>query len=80
MPDATSSTNDCPLCGEPYDQQIVVEQGMRWEDLFPGTPLDFFKRYERRCTSRYDAEEDDQLPERKRAVYFHTGHTHRPFN
>ncbi|WP_227377373.1 hypothetical protein [Haladaptatus halobius] len=66
-----SDANECPACGTEYDQQIIVERGDRWDDLFPGSPLDFFIRYRRRCTAPYDVDADRQLPERERAIYFH---------
>ncbi len=72
-PNQTSDTNECPLCGTPYEKRFVIEQGIRWRDFFPGTVFDFFKRYQRRCTSQYDVEEEIQLPEQKQAIYLHTG-------
>lgn len=63
----------CPICGQPYDQRVVVERGDGWSDVFAGTPLSFFKRYQRRCTSIQDVERDERLPSNKRAVYFHEG-------
>ncbi|GAA5049328.1 hypothetical protein ACFFQF_21055 [Haladaptatus pallidirubidus] len=75
----TPDTDECPLCGKSYDQQLVIGQGLRWEDLFPGTVFDFFTRYPRRCTARYDVEADTHLPEQKRAIYFHTGQSDSPF-
>ena len=79
MPRSTPDTDECPLCGKPYDQQIVIEQGVRWDDLFPGTVFDFFTRYPRCCTARYDVKDDTQLPEQKRALYFHTEQLDSPF-
>ena len=75
----TPDTEKCPVCGKSYDQQIVIEQGIRWKDFFPGTPFDFFTRYPRRCTTQHDVEDDTQLPEHKRAIYFHTGGPNSPF-
>lgn len=73
MHSRTSDGNDdaCPVCGEAYDQQIVVERGDRWADVFGGAPLSFLKRYRRRCTSAYDVERDTQRGESERVVYFH---------
>lgn len=70
-----SSTDDtqCPVCGEPYDQRVVVERGDRWSDLFPGTALDYFQRYRRRCSTQVDVEGETRLPGRQCAVYFHEG-------
>lgn len=68
-----SDADRCPICGQEYDQRVVVERGDGWSDVFAGTPLSFFKRYQRRCTSRHDVAEDAQLPSGKRAVYFHEG-------
>ncbi len=79
MPRSTPDTDECLLCGKSYDQRIVIEQGVRWGDLFPGTVFDFFTRYPRRCTPQYDVEDDTQLSEQKRAVYFHTGRSDSPF-
>jgi len=69
----TPDADRCPICGQPYDQRIVVQRGDGWSDVFAGTPLSFFKRYQRRCTSVRDVEEDVQLSGDKRAVYFHEG-------
>jgi hypothetical protein len=69
-----SSSDDgpeCPVCGEAYAQRVVVERGDRWADLFPGTPLDFFERYRRRCAADYDAESERERAEGERVVYFH---------
>jgi rubredoxin len=63
----------CPVCGQAYDELVVVERGDGWSDVFAGTPLSFFKRYQRRCTSVRDVERDRQLPGDRRAVYFHEG-------
>lgn len=72
-PDRMSSKDEtrCPVCGEPYDQRIVVERGDRWSDLFPGTTLDFFQRYYRRCSAQQDVEADTTRPGRECVVYFH---------
>ncbi|WP_132058786.1 hypothetical protein [Halorussus amylolyticus] len=61
----------CPVCGQPYDERIVVERGDRWADAFGGQPLSFLKRYRRRCASRQDAERETTLGEGARVVYFH---------
>lgn len=69
--DRSSDASQCPVCGEPYDRQIIVERGDRWDDLFPGSPFAFFKRYRRRCTARYDDEAETELTDSERAIYFH---------
>ncbi|WP_458207779.1 hypothetical protein [Haladaptatus sp. NG-SE-30] len=79
MPDPATGTKECPVCGMEYDRQLIVERGDQWNDLFPGTPLDFFSRYQRRCAGRYDEQRDTTVPERKRAVYFHEGEKSSPF-
>jgi len=66
-----SDEGRCPVCGEPYAQRIVVERGDQWADLFPGTPLDFFRRYRRRCAAQHDVTVDRQRSEDQRVVYFH---------
>jgi len=63
--------HECPVCGQAYAERIVVERGDRWVDLFPGSPLDYFDRYQRRCTARYDAEAEAECGENERVVYFH---------
>lgn len=73
MPGRTTDDASCPVCGEEYDQRLVVERGDRWADLFPGSPLDFFEEYRRRCAARYDAERGTTLSGGERAVYFHGG-------
>ncbi|MEF8773866.1 MAG: hypothetical protein V5A23_05410 [Halobacteriales archaeon] len=63
----------CPVCGQPYDRQVVVERGDGWSDVFAGTPFSFFGRYARRCTSQQDVERDEQRPDSERVLYFHGG-------
>jgi len=69
----SSDEPDCPVCGETYAERIIVERGDRWADLFPGTPLDYFQRYRRRCAADYDGGADRELGDGRRAVYFHSG-------
>ncbi len=64
---------DCPVCGEPYAERVVIERGLRWGDLFPGSPLDYFERYRRRCAADYDVERDRTVGEGERVAYFHAG-------
>jgi hypothetical protein len=71
MPARTSDAEECPVCGASYDQRVVVERGDRWRDIFPGSPLDVMSRYPRRCAALYDEEDERQLRDRERAVYFH---------
>ncbi|WP_136687137.1 hypothetical protein [Halorhabdus amylolytica] len=71
MPPTRSDSETCPVCGEPYDQRIVVARGDQWGDLYAGPPLSFFRKYRRRCTAREDVETGETLAERERAVYFH---------
>ena len=66
-PDETA----CPVCGQPYDQRVVVERGDRWADVFGGPPFSSLTKYARRCTSRYDADDERDRGERERVVYFH---------
>ncbi|PSP81507.1 hypothetical protein BRC81_00675 [Halobacteriales archaeon QS_1_68_20] len=63
----------CPVCGQEYDQRVVVERGDGWSDVFAGTPLSFFRRYQRRCTSQFDVESDSKRPGSECVVYFHEG-------
>ncbi|WP_101296459.1 hypothetical protein [Halegenticoccus soli] len=63
----------CPVCGEPYDRRVRIERGARWNDLYPGSPLDYFEEYPRRCAADYDVEADAELPGRERAIYLHAG-------
>ena len=70
----TPDDGRCPVCGQEYDQRIVVERGDTWSDVFAGTPLSFFRRYQRRCATQYDIEEDTTRSKSQRVVYFHEGH------
>lgn len=63
----------CPVCGQEYDQRVVVERGDGWSDVYAGTPLSFFRRYQRRCTSQYDVESDSRHTAGECVVYFHEG-------
>jgi hypothetical protein len=69
-PDAES----CPVCGQEYDQRVVVERGDAWSDVFAGTPLSFFRRYQRRCSSQFDVETERERSGSECVVYFHEGH------
>lgn len=64
---------DCPICGEPYAERVVVERGLQWDDLYPGTPFDFFDRYRRRCSAAYDVERDRPVDDGEQVAYFHEG-------
>lgn len=70
----TSTTDDasCPVCDREYDDRIVVERGDRWGDLV-GTPFSFFKNYQRRCSARYDVEDDVTVGNGEYVVYLHEG-------
>ncbi|WP_254536104.1 hypothetical protein [Halomarina litorea] len=70
---SAQQSDDCPVCGESYAERVVVERGLRWGDLFAGSPLDYFGRYRRRCTAGYDVERDRQVGEDERVAYFHAG-------
>lgn len=61
----------CPVCGQPYDQRVVVERGDRWADVFGGPPFSALTKYARRCATRYDATEERARSESERVVYFH---------
>lgn len=69
----------CPVCGQSYDERIVVQRGDSWADLFPGTPLDYFRRYRRRCAAQVDVETDRQRGSDQRVVYFHADGQGRSF-
>lgn len=61
----------CPVCGQPYDQRIVISRGDRWKDLFGGPPFSALQQYERRCTSRQDVERETVRSDDERVLYFH---------
>lgn len=71
MSPARGDSEICPICGEPYDQLIVVARGDQWSDLYAGSPLSFFRKYRRRCTAGEDVETGETLTDGERAVYFH---------
>lgn len=70
----STDVDSCPVCGQEYDQRVIVARGDGWSDVFAGTPLSFFRRYQRRCSSQYDVETDSQRASSECAVYFHEGH------
>lgn len=72
-PTSTSDTTDCPVCGQGYDQRIVVERGDRWGDIYAGAPLSFFRKYRRRCSAQYDVEREERVDSGSVVVYFHEG-------
>lgn len=63
----------CPVCGKEYDQRIVLKGSVDWRDVYPGRPRSFFRKYNRRCSSKIDTETDDneQVGHDEVAVYFH---------
>ncbi|USZ69882.1 hypothetical protein NGM10_15875 (plasmid) [Halorussus salilacus] len=67
----TPEETPCPVCGEPYDERIVVERGDRWADAFGGPPLSVLAQYRRWCASERDAERETVRGEGERVVYFH---------
>jgi hypothetical protein len=71
MVPSPSDADACPVCGEPYEQRIVVSRGDQWSDLYPGTPFSFFRKFRRRCAARQDVETEEMLTDDQRAVYFH---------
>lgn len=66
-----SSDATCPVCGDGYARRIIVERGQQWDDLYPGSPLAFFRKYQRRCTTQYDSKRDARVAEDECTVYFH---------
>lgn len=72
-PTSNSDTTDCPVCGHPYDQRIVVERGDRWGDIYAGSPLSFFRKYRRRCSAQQDVEAEESVGDAEVVVYFHEG-------
>lgn len=66
---------DCPVCGQPYERRVVVARGDGWDDLYPGSPLAFFRKFRRRCTARRDVETGRTLSGDERAVYLHDAGT-----
>ncbi|WP_129115054.1 hypothetical protein [Halegenticoccus tardaugens] len=73
MARSTSEDDPCPVCGQPYDRLVRVARGVGWNDLYPGSPFDYFEAYQRRCAADYDVEADEKLPARERAIYLHAG-------
>lgn len=61
----------CPVCGQPYDQRVVVERGDRWADVFGGPPLSVLQQYQRQCASRQDVERETVRGDGERVVYLH---------
>lgn len=50
---------------------VVLEPPIDWRDVYPGRPSQFFKKYDRRCSSRQDVERDETVGHNAVAVYFH---------
>lgn len=73
MPFRTSDGDRCPVCGESYDRRVLIARGDGWDDLYPGSPLEFFRKFGRRCSADYDAEADASVGGDEVAVYFHGG-------
>lgn len=70
---ASRQSNKCPACGQTYAEMIVVARGTDWRDIFAGRPLGFFRKYQRRCSSRQNVETGSSLGRGEIAVYFHEG-------
>jgi hypothetical protein len=73
MAHSTPDDGGCPVCGEPYERRLLVERGDDWGDLYPGSPLEFFRRFDRRCTADHDAERGVGVGGDALAVYLHGG-------
>ena len=73
MARGTPDDGACPVCGQPYDERVVVERGDGWSDVFAGRPHEFFTRYGRRCTSRFDEATGEQRRDDEAVLYFHEG-------
>lgn len=67
----TRSDDACPVCGEAYATMVVVSRGADWRDIFAGRPLEYYRRYARRCSSTHNVEADRPVGRGHVAVYFH---------
>lgn len=65
----------CPVCGQEYAEMVVLEPPLEWPDVYPGRAVEFFRRYNRRCSSQtdVDGEEETTVKRGAIAVYFHGG-------
>lgn len=63
--------DECPVCGEPYQNGCRLKRGTQWRDLYPGTCFDFFSKYDRTCHARFDAEREEALPPNEVFIYCH---------
>lgn len=63
--------SECPVCGQEYAKQVVVERGTPWTDLYGGSLFDYLTRYRRRCSARVDEDGDPMVRENKIVLYFH---------
>lgn len=71
MTHPTPDGEGCPVCGEPYERRLVVERGDDWADLYPGSPVEFFGTFDRRCS--VDVEAGVGVGSDALAVYLHGG-------
>lgn len=65
------SIKQCPVCGQEYAKQVVIDRGTPWTDLYPGSLFDYLTRYRRRCSARVDEDGDLMVREDKIVLYFH---------
>lgn len=59
----------CPVCEQEFDQLAIIEPGMTWADVYPGTPSDFARKFQRTCTSSLNARTGEAV---HRGIAFYT--------
>lgn len=64
-------TDDCPNCGAPYSERVVVEIGDQYADVFGKTPRGLFSDFVRICPDPEAARRASQEPNADLDVYLH---------
>ncbi|MFC6725924.1 hypothetical protein ACFQE1_16435 [Halobium palmae] len=72
MAHRTPDDEHCPVCGEPYERRLVIERGDDWGDIYPGSPIEFFRKFDRRCSAEGEVERDPGVAGDALAVYVHS--------
>ncbi|MFC4356768.1 hypothetical protein ACFO0N_02265 [Halobium salinum] len=75
MSHSTPNDEACPVCGEPFERRLLVERGDDWGDLYPGSPLEFFRKFDRRCSADSDVAGEYEVGSDALVLYFHGSRT-----
>lgn len=61
----------CPVCHHPYEDKTIIRTSDEFDNQFPGAFFVYVAKYQRKCVSRLDTENDRVMPRTAIVVYFH---------